>query len=378
MRIERIELKDFRNIQQQEMRPGTGLNILHGKNAQGKTNWLEAIWLFTGGRSFRGSRDGELIKFNRNRAQLMIEFEAEGRQQRAVIRLGEKKSVILNGIAQRTATAYIGTFCAVLFSPDHLSMMKEGPGERRRFLDTALSQQRRGYTKKLNRYQKALHERNSLLKDVRERSQGLESLDIWDELLVDAAIEVWLEREHYIQKLLQETKENYRILSQAKEEFHLFYERGAPGGEGKQLGREELQEYLKKRRDQDIQWGHTSIGPHRDDILFFLDGKEVKRYASQGQQRSCVLALKIAEASILGKAKKENPIILMDDVLSELDENRQSYFYKSLGGHQVFLTTCEEPTKRGTDTRIYLIEGGRVKEEKGKGDGTSHREQSPY
>ncbi len=371
MRVENIKLKNFRNIFQMEFIPHDGVNIIHGNNAQGKTNLLEAIWIFSGAKSFRGSKDGELTSFEEKSLKLELKFYAKDRGQQASIFIeGEKKIAELNEIKQDSVVKFAGEFCAVVFSPEHLSLVKQGAEKRRRFLDISLCQTYPKYIRLLDGYSKALKQRNSLLKDIPAHPELLDTLDIWDENLINYGAYITNMRARYIKKLAEITKTIYDGISAGKEEFSAGYLPGMDHDltDAHSLSREELRESfricLEKSKAEDIKTGVTSKGPHRDDMDILVGGVSARNFGSQGQQRSCILALKLAECGILEERNNEPPVILLDDVMSELDKSRREYLLNRLDGKQVFITCCDaalfSPFKEGG---VFKINRGRLEVE---------------
>lgn len=328
------------------------MNVIYGRNAQGKTNLLEAMWLFTGGRSFRGARDGELVAFGQDKATLNLQFYSEEREQEAELTVQNgRRSAALNGVPKRSPAELVGKFRAVLFSPEHLSLIKSGPALRRNFMDAALCQVKPAYAPLLSRYNHTLVQRNALLKDIPRHAELLDTLEIWDDRLARYGDAIAKERASYIEKLEGPARELYAGISENKECFGIQYQKSA----------ENLREALAAARRDDLQSGHTTVGPHRDDLEVTVDGVSARAFGSQGQQRSLVLALKLAEADVLEQESGETPVILLDDVMSELDTGRQNYLLNRLDGRQVFLTCCEpDAVKRLEDGALFEVRRGEL------------------
>lgn len=366
MKVNRLGFRNYRNLKENELVPGPDVNVIYGDNAQGKTNLLEAVWLFTGGRSFRGAKDQELIAFSEpSGACLMLDFEAEEREQTAKITIDgtlKKRAAQLNGVNQPAASALIGKFCAVVFSPDHLSLIKEGPSMRRKFIDAALCQKKPAYAKLLNQYSRTLAQRNTLLKDISFHSELLETLEIWDEKLSRLGAAITIERKRYIERLSQAAGEIYDGISKGKEQFTACYDSVLVKSGLDEAGYGEfLCSLLKNGRKEDLNTGFTTKGPHRDDLSVRIQEKSAREYGSQGQQRSCVLALKLAEAALLAEALGEKPVILLDDVMSELDASRQDYLLNKIQGWQVFITCCDPNSILGlSQGKTFYVENGTV------------------
>ena len=364
MKINSVKLNNFRNISSMELHATDGVNVIYGENAQGKTNILEAIWLFTGCKSFRGSKDTEFIKFNEDFAKINLDFSDNVRNKKSEIIIGnKKKNVYLNGVSLRSSSELIGSFYAVIFSPSHLSLIKDGPSGRRRFLDTALCQLKPSYAEHLAGYRRALLQRNALLKDLHLSPQLYDILDSLDDQLSRYSAAVILERLKYIEILSQYSKQIYAGISENKEYFNVTYSRNDITDINisvNDLYNLEL-ERIKNARKEDVLYKTTTIGPHRDDIDILINNVSARSFGSQGQQRSCALALKLGESEIIKKITGETPVALLDDVMSELDEKRQDYVLNHINDRQVFLTCCDpSQVLRLCGGKSFLINGGEI------------------
>ena len=331
MKILRFAWHDFRNLPGGEIRPGEGVNVICGQNAQGKTNLLEGMWLFTGERSFRGVHDAELVREGCRSSEVRMDFYAEDREQTARIMIeGGHRSAELNGVKKKSCAAILGVFRAAVFSPEHLSLVSGGPSGRRNFLDAAVCQIRPAYAGLFAEYNRALAQRNALLKDIPLHAELLDTLSVWDARLVQFGERMRKERTAYLEKLSPRAEKFYAGMCGGREALVLRYEKNAP----------DFAEALAQSRRSDVAAGHTTVGPHRDDIAVEIDGMDARPYGSQGQKRSAVIAMKLAEAQLLEQATGETPVIFLDDVLSELDTERQDYLLNRLNGFQVFITCC--------------------------------------
>lgn len=360
MQIKRLSFENYRNLEKTEFFPAEGINVIHGDNAQGKTNLIEGIWLFTGGRSFRGSKDSELTAFGKKFSRLEMDFFSSGRDQNIKLTISPgKRSAVLNDVPKAYLSQIIGSFCAVVFSPNHLSLVKSGPEERRSFIDGALCQIRPVYAGMVSRYRRVLNERNALLKDIPRHRELEDMLDIWNERLAHEGAAIALERRKYISELSALASGFYDGISSGKESLELSYRSSCDIDEKMSAGelKESLIGTLENKKNDDIYCGFTTAGVHRDDISVKINGRDARSFGSQGQQRSAVLAMKLAEAGILGAKKGEKPVILLDDVLSELDPARQNYLLNKLEGMQVFITCCEKEIEAANMVRI---ENGRL------------------
>ncbi len=345
MNVNHIEVKNFRNIQTTAIDPCEGVNIIYGENAQGKTNLLESIWLFTGCRSFRSSKDNELINFNSSKSTLYMDFFAQDRNQNAILEIGEGRKFILNGVKMKSSSQIMGNFLAVIFSPVHLSLVKDGPYERRRFLDIAISQLKPKYAVTLSQYNKAVAQRNNLLKDVQFHSELYDTLEVWEDQIAVFASEIIRQRIGYINKLKNYTDEIYSGLSSGREKLDVSYDQQTMVvGETRQELYENMKNHLAASRKNDIITGFTSVGPHRDDLSIKIDGLPARNFGSQGQQRSAALSLKLGEAAVIRNFSGQQPVALLDDVMSELDSGRQNYILNHIKDWQVFITCCDPGT----------------------------------
>lgn len=361
MQVTRLTYDRFRNLKAGEWEPYPGVNVILGENGQGKTNVLEALWLFTGGKSFRGAKDSELTAFGEEQSRLAMEFHADGRDQQAEITIKTRRSAVLNGVHQAAASRLAGVFCGVVFSPTHLSLIKGGPQERRRLIDAAYCQLRPAYVKTLTEYAHILSQRNALCKAKNTGDSAEELLDLWDRQLAQTGCRLINARQRYVQKMAPVARRIYRGLSGEKEEFDIRYV-SSVDCRAEETASEiavKLYELLKAHHKDDLAAGFTTVGPHRDDLEVLIDGHSARSFGSQGQQRSAVLALKLAEASLLEEVTGEQPIALLDDVMSELDVSRQEYILNHIRGWQVFITCCE-PTPLMRDGRQFSMKDGKL------------------
>lgn len=372
LRINELAFDGFRNMTPGTLTPTAGVNILYGDNAQGKTNLLEACWLFTGGKSFRGAKDAELIRFGAEEAKLSLRFEAGGREQTADIRIAGRRQLTLNGIPQKSPTAMAGRFCAVVFCPAHLSLLSGTPEERRRFIDMAYCQLRPGYMRILSEFHRILTQRNTFLKAMRagEYPEGAASdrdagtlLDVWDTRFAESCTKVTLARAAYLRRVLPVAAALYNGLSGEKETLGLSL--SSPVDHDTQKDPTALYAaYLtaiREARPTDLSAGFSTVGAHREDLQIDINGAPAKAFASQGQQRSAVLALKLSEASLLREVTGEQPVALLDDVMSELDVFRQDYILNHIHDWQVLITCCDPVAiERQTGGSVFHIQNGKI------------------
>ena len=351
MNISELRCRNFRNLEDITLRPCEGVNVVFGENAQGKTNVMEAIWLFSGMKSFRGAKDAELIAHGKDFAKLSLKFTDSARENTAAITITNKRNAELNGVKLPSAPSLIGKFSAVVFAPSFLSIIEDGPAERRKFIDTAVCQLKPAYAGVLAEYNRVLKQRNSLLKDVIMESSLLDLLDILDDKLCRAGKHITEQRKKYLEVLAPAAQEIYEGLSSGKEAVDFNYISKYEG---------DMFSALREARREDILNKSTSAGPHRDDIDILLNGLPVRAYGSQGQKRSCAVALKLTEAEILKKETGEQPVIILDDVMSELDVHRQDFILNHIKNRQVFITCCEPGTV------LRSAEGMRIEMRNGK------------
>lgn len=360
MYISSFKAVNWRNLKETEIKPAKGVNVIYGENAQGKTNLVEGIYAFSGEKSFRNATDREQKEFNSEFAKLNIEFRSHRRKQTAEIVIEQKKSAKLNGVAIKTATE-LSTQCHIIvFSPDLLQVIKEGPKERRNFLNTGICGVYLNYSGHYRKYNRLLMQRNALLKEIRKNTSLAPLLDEYDKMLSIYGSHLIKTRKRYIKKLMQYMPEIYCDLTKKRETIDLRYVlNGVETDEDSAL-----LTALKNNREQDILSGSTSVGPHRDDIEFIINGVNAKNYGSQGQQRSAVLAVKLAEAEIIKEICGEQPIAILDDVMSELDHHRQDYILNHIKKWQVFITCCDPSTvKRLKNGKLFKVEKGVITEE---------------
>ena len=359
MYVIRFAARDFRNLEEEEIFPCEEVNVIYGDNAQGKTNLLEGMWLFTGGHSFRGAKDTELPRIDPETGKnlmgtaLALDFYSAEREQSAMLQIENgRRSAEINGVKKDTGTALVGKVRAVIFSPEHLLLVKEGPTRRRNYLDTALCQLKPSYASVLTAYRRALMQRNALLKEKRERpSQPADTLSVWNARLARLGAQVVQERQSFTESVAPKISRIYDGIARGRERLEVRYCPSVKGGSTVGEIEELFMQELSRTSVSDIRSGFTSVGPHRDDLDIEIDGVSARSYGSQGQQRSAVLAMKLAEAQILTEFSGESPIVLLDDVMSELDRQRQDYLLNHLQGQQVFITCCSPET-------VELLENG--------------------
>ncbi len=352
MKVLSLKCKSFRNLNDVEIIPCDETNVICGENAQGKTNLLEALWLFTGAKSFRTNKDADFLQFESQKAVLQLKFLSEGIENEAEITVTDKRRVSFNQNKLPSASGMAGKFNAVIFSPIDLSLVADGPSVRRRFLDTAIGQLYPSYIILLRNYLRAVTQRNKMIKEFKYDSTLSIMLDVFEEEIAQNGKKLTEYRQRYIKALNEFLPTVYDGISAGKEELTTNYLYSFDG---------DLLEALKASRQEDMYTGTTSIGPHRDDIDFKINGISARKFGSQGQKRSVALAVKLAEAEVIRKSTGECPIILLDDVMSELDSNRQNYILNHIKGMQSFITCCDDQSVKNLIAgKKFVVKDGSV------------------
>lgn len=332
MVIESIELKNYRNYDELHMDFSQGTNLLYGDNAQGKTNILEAIYVCATTKSHRGSKDREIIQFDRDESHIKLNVRKKAVPYRIDMHLKKNKAkgVAVNGVPIRKASELFGIVNVVFFSPEDLNLIKNGPSERRRFVDLELCQLNKLYVHSLVQYNRIVTQRNKLLKDMAFRPDYEETLDIWDMQLVQYGKELIRYREEFVKQLNEIIDGIHFKLSGEKESLRIVYEPN--------VASDAFEDTLKRSRQQDLKQKTTLTGPHRDDLSFMVNEIDIRRFGSQGQQRTAALSLKLAEIELVKKIVHDYPILLLDDVLSELDGSRQNHLLSGIHHIQTVIT----------------------------------------
>ncbi len=353
MKVNKLEIQNFRNISSINLEFDSEINVICGENAQGKTNIIEALWLFSGAKSFRNSKDNEFIKFGENRAKIYTEFDMLGVKNQAQIIFDDKKTAFLNDKKLPSSSTLAGKYTAVVFSPLDLTLVTDGPDKRRRFLDTAIGQLYPNYIEILRNYSRAVMQRNKIIKDYRYDKTISIMLDVFEAEIVDMGNKIIEYRKKYIDILNKYVSKIYSGISSGKENVEIFYISKCE---------ENLSiEKLIASREIDMFTSTTSVGPHRDDISFKINDISARNYGSQGQKRSVALALKLAGAEVIKEISGEYPICLLDDVMSELDENRQNYILNHIRSWQSFITCCDTSNiKNLNEGKVITIRNGGV------------------
>ena len=357
MIIKSLELQNFRNYENLKLDFDSGTNIFYGDNAQGKTNILEAIYLIATTKSHKGSKDSDIIQFGHEEAHIRSYLYKEDvtRQVDMHLRKSKTKGIAIDSQRIKKAADLLGLLNVVFFSPEDLSIIKNGPAERRRFIDMELCQLDSFYLYNLNHYNKIVNNRNKLLKDLFMNPGLKETLSIWDSQLLSYGSKIIERRSLFIDQLNQIIFDIHNRLSGGKEQIKIVYE--------KNVEIDNLEEKLRLNQDKDIYLKQTTVGPHRDDISFIVNDIDIRKFGSQGQQRTAALSLKLSEIELVKKSIKDTPVLLLDDVLSELDSNRQNYLLNSIGDIQTIITCTgldEFVNNRFEINKVFKVKEGTV------------------
>ncbi len=360
MIIKSLELSGFRNYELLDLSFDKGTNILYGDNAQGKTNILEAIFVSATTKSHKGSKDKDMIGFGKEEAHIRTYLEKDELERRVDMHLrsSRSKGIAIDGQKIKKASELLGLLNVVFFSPEDLNIIKNGPSERRRFVNMELCQLDGFYLYNLNHYNKIINQRNKLLKDLSFHPELEETLNIWDIQLVSYGAKIIERRKLFADQLNEIIYEIHKKLSGGKEEMKIVYE---PDTE-----LSDFEEKCRRNREKDIHLKQTTTGPHRDDFCFLCGDIDIRKFGSQGQQRTAALSLKLSEIELVKKISGETPLLLLDDVLSELDSSRQNYLLNSIGEIQTIITCTgldEFINNRFTIDKIFKVVNGTVKGE---------------
>lgn len=353
MLITNLKIKNFRNYEDLNLKLNKNINIFYGNNAQGKTNIIESIFLCAIGKSFRSNKDKEMIKFNEDFLNIEINYEKSDRDGKIKIDISDKKEIYLNGIKTKKLSELIGKINIVLFTPDDINILKNGPKMRRRFLDMMISQLRPNYIYCLNMYAKILEQRNIYLKQIKLENKNSEMLDIWDLKLVEFGEKIFNYRKEFIEKIKNKINEIHKKITNNNEEIKIEYISDFKN-------KEYFYSTLKENKKIDIIRGATTKGIHRDDFIIYLNENNVSIYGSQGQNRTAILSLKMSELQVIKDEIGENPILLLDDFMSELDEERRNNLLNNIGETQVFVTCTDILKINDIDSNIYHVINGKI------------------
>ncbi len=344
MYIEKIKLENFRNYKYENIELNKRINIIFGDNAQGKTNILEAIYFTSLGKSFRTNKEKEIVKENESQAKIEINFIKNNRKEKINAEISDKKNFYINDIPVKKLSELVGKINIVFFSPEDIEILRNEPIKRRKFLNIMISQLRPKYIFLLSEYNKVLEQRNNYLKQIKYENKSQENLTIWDEQLEKIGIKIYEYRKEFIEKINNKIKKIHLNTTENKENIEIKYKTN--------IDKKNYMENLLKNKSIDIQKGYTSIGIHRDDFEIYINKKNVAIFGSQGQQRTSIISLKLAEAEVIYDEIEEYPIVLLDDFMSELDKKRIHGFIKNIKNNQVLITTTD---KINLDTMVYNL-----------------------
>ena len=372
MRIKRLKVENFRNLEKLDIKFSDGVNIIYGNNAQGKTNIIEAIYIFSFGRSFRANRDIELLKFDEEYFLSNIEIMKKDREldmDFGFDKLSNKKMIKVNGVIQKKISDIIGKLNVVVFKPEDIKIVTDAPSVRRKYIDYLISSISKGYLENITKYKKVLEERNNLLKEIKVKLKGnrvLEKddedfLDVYDKLLSKLNCEIYNERKRVIEKLNNYIYDIHLKLTENyinNEKLHIKYVSNVE---------EDIQKMyndLIKSRLNDINKGYTSFGIHRDDYIISINSLEVSIYGSQGQKKSSIISLKLSELKVIEEVIGEKPVLLLDDYMSELDEKRRLKFLDIIEDIQIIITTTHKISIDGKENTYFYVDNGKIEREK--------------
>lgn len=372
MRIKRLKVENFRNLEKLDIEFSDGVNIIYGNNAQGKTNIIEAIYIFSFGKSFRANRDIELLKFDKEYFLSNIEIMKKDRELEMDFgfdKISNKKMIKVNGVIQKKISDIIGKLNVVVFKPEDIKIVTDAPSVRRKYIDYLISSISKGYLENITKYKKVMEERNNLLKEIKVKLKGnrvLEKddedfLDVYDKLLSKLNCEIYNERKRVIEKLNNyiygihlKLTENYIN----NEKLHIKYVSNVE---------EDIQKMyndLIKSRLNDINKGYTSFGIHRDDYIISINSLDVSIYGSQGQKKSSIISLKLSELKVIEEVIGEKPVLLLDDYMSELDERRRLKFLDIIEDIQIIITTTHKISIDGKENTYFYVDNGKIEREK--------------
>lgn len=364
MKLKSLRLLNFRNYCDLDMHFNPKLNIIVGQNGQGKTNILESIYFMSIGKSFRTNKDKEVVNFNNDKGYISIQFDKAGKTSNMEMLIGKSgKAIKMNGISMQKISELFGVFNCVIFSPEDIRMLKGGPSERRKFMDREISQISPVYYHNLSAYNKILFQRNNYLKN---KNIDDNLIGIYDDQMCEYASYIYSERKKFIRKLLEISRKKHSEIAGKEESFEIEYLNQMNIG-SEEYSKDDissrLKMMLKKSRMEDVKRGNTKYGPHKDDIKVIVNSIDVRTYGSQGQQRTASISLKLSQLELIKRETGEYPVLLLDDVLSELDENRQKSLIDSLSEIQTFVTTAEDlhiKIFEGYEMSIYRIKNGEM------------------
>ena len=353
MLIKNIKLQNFRNYKNLNLELNKGINIFYGDNAQGKTNIIESIFLCSIGRSFRTSKEKEVISIGENFSKINIDYEKSDRSGNIKYEISDKKNIEINGVKIKKLSELLGNINVVIFTPDDINIIKGGPSGRRKFLDIMIGQLKPAYVYNLNMYLKYLEQRNNYLKQIKVEKKSDEMLDIWDEKLAEYAEKIYNYRIYYINLIKEKINTIHSDITENIENIEIEYI-------SDYVNKENFKILLKNSQKNDIFRGFTTKGIHKDDFLIKINKKLVSTYGSQGQHRTAILSLKICELQVMYDEIGEYPILLLDDFMSELDEKRRKSLLDNIKNIQVVITCTEKMNLDNLEYNSYYVRNGKI------------------
>ncbi len=353
MNVKSIKILNFRNYVNEKINLNEKINIIYGDNAQGKTNILESIFICAFGKSFRAKKESEIIRIGETNAQIILEYKNKDREGIIKIDLSNKKTIIVNGVKLNKLSELLGKINVVLFTPDDIGILKNGPAYRRRFLDMMIGQIRPNYVYTLNLYLKTLEQRNACLRQIKKHEISQDILEIWDEKMYEYAKKVYEYRNEFINKIISKINNFHKKITDEKEIIKIEYKSDL-------INKDEYLKKLKEEKEKDIIRGFTGRGIHKDDFILYINDKPISIYGSQGQHRTAILSLKLTELNIIKDEIGENPILLLDDFMSELDEKRINNFLNNIDDTQVIITCTNKIEIDDNNNSLFYIKKGKI------------------
>ena len=372
MRIKKLKVENFRNLENLDIEFSEGVNIIYGNNAQGKTNIIESIYIFSFGKSFRANKDIELLKFDKEYFLSNIKIMKKDRELEMDFgfdKISNKKMIKVNGVIQKKISEIIGKLNVVVFKPEDIKIVTDSPSIRRKYIDYLISSISKSYLENITKYKKVMEERNNLLKEIKLRLKGSKNLDetdsnfldVYDKLLSKLNCEIYNERKSVIEKLNNYIYDIHLKLTENyinNEKLHIKYVSNVAEDI------EKMYNNLSKSRLNDINKGYTSLGIHRDDYIISINSLDVSIYGSQGQKKSSIISLKLSELKVIEEIIGEKPVLLLDDYMSELDERRRLKFLDIIEDIQIIITTTHKISIDGKENTYFYVDNGKIEREK--------------
>ena len=372
MRIKKLKVENFRNLENLDIEFSEGVNIIYGNNAQGKTNIIESIYIFSFGKSFRANKDIELLKFDKEYFLSNIEIMKKDRELEMDFgfdKISNKKMIKVNGVIQKKISDIIGKLNVVVFKPEDIKIVTDSPSIRRKYIDYLISSISKSYLENITKYKKVMEERNNLLKEIKLRLKGSKNLDetdsnfldVYDKLLSKLNCEIYNERKRVIEKLNNYIYDIHLKLTENyinNEKLHIKYVSNVAEDI------EKMYNNLSKSRPNDINKGYTSLGIHRDDYIISINSLDVSIYGSQGQKKSSIISLKLSELKVIEEVIGEKPVLLLDDYMSELDEKRRLKFLDIIEDIQIIITTTHKISIDGKENTYFYVDNGKIERKK--------------